>query len=97
MSKMSHGPRARSGMKLMKGVRERGMPPITHFLRQFEIGERVAIDIDPSQHSGMPHHRFQGRIGRVIGIQGRAYLVEVIDGSVRKIVVSSPVHLKKVQ
>ncbi|MBD6956196.1 MAG: 50S ribosomal protein L21e [Thermoplasmata archaeon] len=97
MSKMSHGPRARSGMKLMKGVRERGMPPITRFLREFQVGERVAIDIDPSQHSGMPHHRFQGRVGIVIGMQGRAYLVEVKEGSVRKVIIASPVHLKKVQ
>jgi large subunit ribosomal protein L21e len=84
-------------MKLMKGVRERGMPPITRFLREFQVGERVAIDIDPSQHSGMPHHRFQGRVGIVIGMQGRAYLVEVKEGSVRKVIIASPVHLKKVQ
>ncbi len=97
MAKMSHGPRARSGMKLMKSVREKGMPPITHFLREFNVGDRVVIDIDPSQHSGMPHHRFQGRVGSVIGKQGRSYLVELYEGKVKKIIVASPVHIKRVQ
>lgn len=96
MSKMSHGPRARSGMKLMKSVREKGMPPITHFLREFNEGDKVAIDIDPSQHKGMPHHRFQGMVGTIVGKQGDAYLVDVKVDSLHKIIIASPVHIKRV-
>ncbi|MGC8662996.1 MAG: 50S ribosomal protein L21e [Thermoplasmata archaeon] len=95
MSKMSHGPRARSGMKLMKSVREKGMPPITHFLRSYEEGEKVVIDIDSSQHSGMPNHSFQGLVGTVIGKQGNAYLIDLKVGSVHKKIIASPVHIRK--
>ncbi len=95
MSKMSHGPRARSGMKLMKSVREKGMPPITHFLRSFDEGEKVVIDIDPSQHNGMPHHRFQGLVGTVLGMQGDSYVIDLKVGSVHKKIIASPVHIKK--
>jgi len=96
MSKMSHGPRARSGMKLMKSIREKGMPPVTHYLKQFEEGERVAIDIDPSEHKGMPYHRFQGLVGTVIGKQGDAYIIDLKVGSVHKKIISSPVHIKRI-
>ncbi len=96
MAEMSHGPRARSGRKLKKRVREKGMPPITKFLQEFDVGENVVIDIDSSQHKGMPHHRFQGRIGKVLGMQGDAYLVDVTEGSVHKVIIASPVHLKRI-
>jgi len=94
--KMSHGLRARSRKKLSKRARERGLPPPSRFIQKFEIGDRVAIDIEPAVHKGMPHHKFQGRVGTVVGVRGRAYLVEVKDGGKRKIVISLPVHLKKV-
>lgn len=96
MAEMSRGPRARSGRKLMKSVREKGMPPITRMLRQFEIGDKVAIDIEPSIHSGMPHHRFQGLVGVVTGKQGDAYIVELNINRVKKKIIAMPVHLKKV-
>ncbi len=96
MVKMSHGLRARSRRKLGKRARERGLPPPSRFIQKFEVGERVAIDIEPSVHKGMPHHKFQGRIGKIVGVRGRAYLVEVKDGGKKKIVISLPVHLKRV-
>jgi len=80
----------------MKGIREKGMPPVTHYLRGFEEGEKVAIDIDPSQHKGMPHHRFQGMVGTVVGKQGDAYLIDLKVGSVHKIIISSSVHIKRI-
>ncbi|MGC8585384.1 MAG: 50S ribosomal protein L21e [Thermoplasmata archaeon] len=96
MSQMSRGPRARSGMKLMKSVREKGMVQITRSLRRFDIGDRVAIDIEPSIHKGMPHHRFQGLVGIIAGKQGSAYIVELNINRVKKKIIAMPVHLKKV-
>ncbi|GGM69713.1 50S ribosomal protein L21e [Thermogymnomonas acidicola] len=96
MVKMSHGPRAGSRMKMTKRVSERGMPPVTRFMQEFEVGDYASIDIEPSVHSGMPYHGFQGLTGRVVARQGDCYLVAVRVGGVTKKVLAAPVHLKKV-
>ena len=95
--KMSHGPRARSRKKMRKKVRERGMAPIRRYLAKFEIGEKAAIVIDPSEHHGFPHHRFHGYTGEIVGMQGRAYKVRVRDGGKYKTLIVHPVHLRKVR
>ncbi len=96
MAPKSKGFRSGSRHVLKKSPRERGKVPITRFLQEFNIGDRVAIDIEPSVHKGMPHPRFQGRVGKVIGKRGRAYIVEVPDMDSKKILIVLPVHLKKV-
>ncbi len=94
MAFKSKGLRARSRRKLKKSVR--GMPPVTAFLKEFNVGDKVAIVIEPSVHKGMPFIRFHGRMGEVIGKRGRAYLVKIRDGGKEKVIISHPVHLKKV-
>ncbi|HDM60427.1 MAG TPA: 50S ribosomal protein L21e [Archaeoglobus veneficus] len=89
----SHGFRFKSGRKLRKGVREKGIR-IRRALQTFEVGQYVHIDIDSAVHKGMPHPRFQGRTGRIIGQRGRAYLVEVRDGGKYKTLIVRPEHLK---
>lgn len=76
----SHGERKRTRKKLSKKKRERGLSPISRAIQRFEPGESVHIRIDPSIHKGMPHQRFHGLTGKIIGEQGRAYIVEVSDG-----------------
>ncbi|HIP25918.1 MAG TPA: 50S ribosomal protein L21e [Archaeoglobus profundus] len=89
----SHGFRFKSGRKLRKKIREKGIK-IRRALQTFEVGQIVHIDIDPSVHKGMPHPRFQGRTGIVIGQRGRAYLVRIRDGDSYKILIVRPEHLK---
>jgi len=89
----SHGFRFRSGRKLRKRVRERGIK-IRKVLQTFKIGDTVHIDIEPASQKGMPHPRFQGKTGKVVGIRGRAYLVQITDGKKKKIVFARPEHLK---
>ena len=92
--KRSHGFRVSSRKKLTKRRRYRGMPPVTHFLRTFDMDEKVVIKIEPSSHKGMPHPRFYGRIGRIVGKQGRVYKVEIKDGKKKKILLCAPEHLE---
>jgi len=89
----SHGFRSKSRKKLRKKIRERGIK-ICRALQTFEIGDRVHIDIDPSVHKGMPHPRFQGRTGVVVGKRGRAYLVRISDGDSYKTLIVRPEHLQ---
>lgn len=91
--KRSMGPRNRTRSKLRKNVREKGMPPVTHSLREFNPGDRVTIRINPAIHSAMPYPRFQGRTGVVTGKQGRAFLVAFKDGNKDKMLIVGPEHL----
>ncbi len=89
----SHGFRFRSGRKLRKRVREKGIK-IRKTLQEFEIGQTVHVDIESAMHKGMPHPRFQGKTGKVVGVRGKAYLVEVRDGGKYKTLIVRPEHLK---
>ncbi|BAB59456.1 ribosomal protein large subunit L21 [Thermoplasma volcanium GSS1] len=97
MVKMSHGPRSGSRRKLTKSKEERKKSIIGRMMQEFSPGDRVAIDIEPSVHNGMPYHRFQGYTGIVEGAQGNCYKVGVKVGSLTKYVIASPVHLKRIK
>jgi large subunit ribosomal protein L21e len=91
--KRSHGSRNRTRSRLRKNVREKGMPPVTHSLREFSPGDRVSIRINSAIHKGMPHPRFQGKTGVVKERQGRAFCVQFRDGNKTKIAICGPEHL----
>lgn len=92
----SRGSRSRTRKKLKKDVGDRGEPPVTHTLQDFEDGDKVAVRIDPSIQAGQPHPRFHGLTGTVTGSQGKAFTVEVKDGGKAKSVIARPEHLKAV-
>jgi large subunit ribosomal protein L21e len=89
----THGTRRKSRYKLRKKVREKGLFPITRAIHEYGEGDLVNIDIDPSIQKGMPHHKFHGKTGKVVGQRGRAYIVEVRDGGLMKEVIVLPEHL----
>lgn len=97
MVKTSKGFRKRTRKKLRKRPRDRGLPPVTHYFTEFEAGEKAAIVIDPSVHRGQPHPRYHGVTGTVEGRQGRAYVVRVQKGGVKKRVLATPEHLRKLE
>ncbi len=94
MVKRSKGIRSKTRSVLKKSRRE--VSTITRSLQEFEIGEKVYIDIDPSFHKGMPHPRFQGYAGKVEGKQGDAYRIDIIVGKKHKTLVILPEHLRRV-
>lgn len=94
MVKKSKGPRVRTRKKLTQKPGYR--PPITKFIQEFKENQRVVILPEPSSHSGMPHPRFKGKIGRVIGRRGKGYIVEIIDGNKVKKLIARPEHLKAI-
>jgi len=68
--------------------------PITKFIKEFDIGQKVVIIPEPSSHKGMPSPRFKGKIGKIIEKRGKSYIVEIIDGKKKKRIISNPEHLK---
>lgn len=91
----SKGPRSKTRHKLSKHARERGAPPVTHSLRSYAPGTRVAVVINASVHRGMPHHRFHGQTGKVVKKQGNAFVVEVRMGGKMKTMIAGPEHLRE--
>jgi large subunit ribosomal protein L21e len=90
----SKGYRAGTRRLLKKEPRERGRIRISKLLYEYELGSRVVIKIDSSVQKGMPHRRFQGKIGTVVDKRGRSYVVSVPQGdSVKEIIVRSE-HLE---
>ena len=94
MVKKSKGFRTRSRHKLrqMPSVR----PAITKFLQDFQIGQTVALEMEPSSHKGMPYPKFKGAVGKVIAKRGSSYVVEINIGDSKKMIISRPEHLKAV-
>jgi large subunit ribosomal protein L21e len=93
---MAHhnGPRKKTRYKFKKELRKRGLPPVTCLIQKFEVGDKVHIVCDSSIQKGMPHRRFHGKTGTVVGQRGRAWMLAVPDGNSEKIVIARPQHLK---
>jgi large subunit ribosomal protein L21e len=88
----SHGPHRRTREKF----RRTGLTPISRYIKQFEIGDRVVIEINSSSQKGLPFKRFQGLSGKVIKKRGRAFIVEIKDGNKTKKVITPAEHLKAI-
>ena len=74
--------------------KDRGKIKIRKVLAKFDDDEKVAIKISPN-HQNIPHPRFNGRVGKVVGKQGRAYYVAIMDGSKSKKILVTPEHLRR--
>lgn len=94
MVRKSKGFRTRTRHKLrqMPSVR----PAITKFLQDFQIGQTVALEMEPSSHKGMPYPKFKGAAGKVIAKRGSSYVVEINIGDSKKMIISRPEHLKAI-
>lgn len=63
-------------------------------LHDYNIGDKVVIDIDPSEHKGIPHKRFQGKVGIVDKVGRRTLAVKVNIGNKEKSVITRLNHVK---
>ena len=90
MAKGTSGPRRRTRDKLKK----KGKITVNQFLEEFKTGEKVIIKIESSSHRGMPHPRFKGKYGMVRGKRGRAYIVEIMDGRMKKNIITTAEQLR---
>lgn len=96
MVKFKHkGGRAKSRKQLTKDTRNKGMPNISEVLKEFNKGDKVHIQPDPSITSGLPHRKFFGKTGEIKEKQGKCYIVEVKDQESLKKTIVHPVHLEK--
>lgn len=94
MVKRSKGIMVNTRQIFKKSPRKRGVPPVTRFLQEFEVGERANIVIESSSQKGQPHHRYHGRVGTIVRKQGEAYVVRVEEEKIHKDLIVRPEHLR---
>jgi large subunit ribosomal protein L21e len=63
-------------------------------LTNYEVGDRVVVDIDPREHSSTPHRRFQGRVGIIEGVGRRTLKVAIKIGEKQKILQTRLNHIR---
>jgi large subunit ribosomal protein L21e len=91
----SKGPRRKSRSVLTKRVREKGKVGLSRLLAEYEVGDKVVINIDSGVHKGMPHKRFQGKVGTVVERRGKAYVLDIPQRKTSKLVIAGPEHVRK--
>ncbi|WP_455364114.1 50S ribosomal protein L21e [[Eubacterium] cellulosolvens] len=96
MVKSSSGYRARSRSLLKKERRESGKIGLSKILHEYKVDEKVYITINSTVHKGMPHRRFQGKVGVIQSKRGRSYIVTVPIGDSQKKIIVRPEHLKPI-
>ncbi len=88
----SHGYRrkTRSLLRLDSG-KSKGLSPL---LREYKVADKVVIDINPAQVKGMPHRRFQGKVGVVEEVGRRVITIRIPIGGKEKKVIARLEHVK---
>ncbi len=97
MVKRTGGFRRKTRNKLQTRPRDRGKIKLKRLLQEFQPGERVRIMQEPSSHRGMPHPHFKNLTGTVIRRQGNCYVISIMDGNKEKTLISTAVHLERMQ
>ncbi|MFC6764922.1 50S ribosomal protein L21e [Natrinema soli] len=90
----SNGPRQGTRRKLANDPRDRGTSPPQRAIQEYEEGEKVHLKIDPSVPDGRYHPRFDGRTGEVVGKQGSAFKVQIVDGDKEKTLLVTAAHMR---
>lgn len=94
-NKKAKGQRAKTRDKLK---RKGSKLSVNKILKEFNAaGETVQVNINSSFHSGIPHRRYQGISGKVIGRQGNAFKIAVKEGNAPRTLIVTAAHLKVLQ
>lgn len=95
MVKAPKGYRRRTRKVFRKSIREKGaVPPLSLLMIEYKPGDKVNIVVNPAIHHGMPHRRYHGKTGVVVGKRGKAYIVKIRLGNKEKTLFVRPEHLR---
>ena len=78
------------GILTKKSHQPKGLTPL---LREYKEEDKVVITIDPRKIKGMPHRRFQGRVGVVKKSMRRSLEIDVPVGRKVKKVTARVYHV----
>jgi large subunit ribosomal protein L21e len=89
------GYRNKTRKRHRRNTRDKGLGSIEKYLIDFEINNKVDIITNSSQHKrGMPHRRYHGLTGTIIGKRGRCFEVQVKQGNSTKKLIIGREHLR---
>jgi len=86
----SHGFRHKS-RSVMTKRQSRG---VSFLLREYNEGDKALVIIDPSQHKGLPHRRYHGKVGTIRNVGRRAVILDVKLGNKTKTLITRFDHIK---
>jgi len=73
---------------------KKGPRGVSFLLREYKVGERAVVIIDPSQHKAVPHKRYHGKVGLVIAVGRRTVTLHVKLGNKTKTLITRLDHIK---
>lgn len=76
---------------------QKAKPGLSRLMYDHEVGQKVVIDIDPTQPKGMPFRRYQGKVGTIIEVRPRSVLLEVPIGEKTKRIIARLEHVKRLK
>lgn len=82
--------------RLRKRIRDRGKVRLSEYFKELKKGDKVVFKPSPDFPIQF-HKRYRGLIGIIIGKRGKAYVVEVEKNKKKKIIITYPIHLKKIK
>ena len=86
----SHGFKHKSRSVMTK----KGPRGVSFMLREYTVGDRALVQIDPSQHKGLPHRRYHGKVGLVTEVGRRHVVLDVKLGEKSKTLITRLDHIK---
>ena len=87
----SHGFKHKSRSVMTKDA-PRG---VSFLLREYSVGDRALIIIDPTQHKALPHRRYHGKVGTVTEVGRRTVILAVKLGNKTKTLITRLDHIKR--
>jgi large subunit ribosomal protein L21e len=94
MGKNPRGMRQGTRKLYKKHYRDRGLAPLGKLLIKYKVNDRVDIIPDPSIQKTLPHRRYYGKVGTIVEMRGRAFMVQVLDGDKKKHIILKKEHLR---
>ncbi len=67
---------------------------VSFMLREYHEGDRALVIIDPSQHKGLPHRRYHGKVGIIRNVGRRSIILDVKLGNKTKTLITRFDHIK---
>ena len=67
---------------------------VSFLLRVYNVGDRALVQIDSSQHKGLPHRRYHGKVGLVTEVGRRHVVLDVKLGEKSKTLITRLDHIK---
>ena len=67
---------------------------VSFLLREYNVGQRALVIIDPTQHKALPHRRYHGKVGTITEVGRRTVTLDVKLGEKTKTLITRLDHIK---